>query len=60
MLDFELLEKAAKAESAGMAAISNWLDKRVVDFCRLTDPQVVLRLCVHLLPERLLTANLLY
>lgn len=39
MLDFELLEKAAKADSAGMAAISNWLEKRVADFCRLTDPQ---------------------
>ncbi len=47
MLDFELLEKAAKADSAGMAAISNWLEKRIADFCRLTDPQVVLNMFMH-------------
>ena len=47
MLDFELLEKAAKADSAGMAAISSWLEKRVADFCRLTDSQVLLNICMR-------------
>ena len=47
VLDFELLQQAAKADSAGMAAISNWLERRVADFCRLTDPQVVLNICMR-------------